>query len=298
MLHDILSLGPTSLICEYDGGCNYMYLGILSRKVRATWPLSTTTVSNCVITSAARLEELSIGPLRTNFLIKGLVCAVNTRQLATVEWIVARLPTEYSLYTDKLTSLILETGVVPAINYAISITETKTARPIFRIAAVNAVCKGHRDAAKYLWTRFTDSTLRKDVALAACLEGDAALIQWCAHTMCGFPTECVRALAYKGNIDALEWLRANGNASDLKSDQLVLYAALGGHVAALDWVLDNNRSIIFHAEEVCLMVCTKGLLDVLKHLVVTRGFGFNVTDCIRFAKRGSGVANWLITRET
>lgn len=57
--------------------------------------------------------------------------------------------------------------------------------------------------------------------------------------------------------------------------------------------MDNDPSIIFHAEEVCLMVYTKGLLHVLNHLVVTRGFRFNVADCIRFAKRGSGVASWL-----
>lgn len=58
--------------------------------------------------------------------------------------------------------------MVPAINYAILITETKPAQPIFRVAAGNAVGKGHRDAAKQLCTRFTGSTLRENVALTAC----------------------------------------------------------------------------------------------------------------------------------
>ncbi|CAN0082364.1 unnamed protein product [Sphacelaria rigidula] len=290
MLRDILSLGPTSLICEYDGGCNYSYLGTLSRSVRATWALSTTTALSCVTTSTARLAELPTGPFRTKCLIQGLVHAVDAQEWDIVQWIVPRLPKKYALYTDKLSSAVLETGVVSAIKYAISITETKTARPIFRVAPVNAVCKYHSDAAKHLCTRFADSTLRKNVALAACLEGNTALIQWCAETMHAFPTECVRALAYKGNVDALEWLRANSKASDLISDQLVLYAALGGHVQALDWVLDNNPGIMFDAEEVCLMVCTKGMLNVLKHLVVMRGFRLKMAACTRFAKRGSGVA--------
>ena len=296
MLSDILSLGPTSLICAYDGGCNYLYLGTLSRASRKSWPLSTTTVSNCVITSTARLAELPVGPFQTKCFVQGLVCAVDTQQWATVQWIVPRLPTEYALFTDKLTSVILETGVVPAIEWAISTTENKKARPIFRVAAVNAVCKGHIDAAEYLCTRFTDRTLRKNVALAACLEGRTSLVKWCATTMYAFPSEGIRALAYKGNIDALEWLKASGQASELVCSQLVLYAALGGHIQALDWVLDNTDAG-FVAEEVCLMVCAKGLLDVLRHLVISRRFTFNSADCIRFAKKGSGVAHWLVARD-
>lgn len=296
MLSDILSLGPTSLICAYDGGCNYLCLGTLSRATRKSWPLSTTTVSNCVITSTPRLAELQVGPFRTKCFVQGLVCAVNMQQWDIVEWIVPRLPTKYALFTDKLTSAVLETGVVPAIKYAISITESKNARPMFRVAAVNAVCKGHIDAAKYLCTRFTDNTLRKNVALAACLEGRTCLIKWCVETMNAFPPEATRALAYKGNIDVLEWLRANGQASELGSSQLVLYAALGGHVRALDWVLDTNTDAGFVEEEVCLMVCVKGFLHVLRHLVVRRRFAFNKANCIRFAKKGSGVACWLTTR--
>lgn len=296
MLPNIISLGPTSLICEYDGGCNFLYFGTLSKDVRARWPVSTKTASNCVITSTARLEELPIGTFRTKCFVRGLVCAVNTQQWDTVEWIVPRLPSEYALYTDKLTSAVLETGVVPAIKYVISVTESKKARPVFRVAAVNAVCKGHTEAAKYLCTRFSDSRLRKNVAMAACLEGRTSLVKWCAETMYAFPPDATRALAYKGNIDALEWLRENGNTSELVNSQLVLYAALGGHVKALDWVLDNTETR-FVAEEVCLMVSAKGLLHVLKHLVTRRGFTFNRADCIRFAKKGSGVAYWLMTRE-
>ena len=97
MLHDIWNLGPASLICEYDSSGNFLYMGTLSRCIRASWPLSKTAGLKCVIISTARLEELSIGPLQTKCLIKGLVCAVDTKQWATVEWIVPRLPTEYSL---------------------------------------------------------------------------------------------------------------------------------------------------------------------------------------------------------
>lgn len=293
-LSSILSLGPTKLIADYDGGCNFLYLGTLCKDIRASWTLRTETRAACVTTSTARLEELVPGQFRTDCFVRGLVYAVDSVKWDQVEWIVARLPPDYALYTDKLTSAVLETGVVSAINYVISGAETKTARSMFRVAAVKAVCKGHSEAAKYLCTRFTDSRLSRSVLVAAAMEGDLHIIKWCIETMHDFPTDATRALAYRGNIEALEWLRSTGTDS-LATDQLVLYAALGGSVGAVDWVL-SNTSPRYRAEEVCLMVSAKGLLEVLKHLVDKRGFAFNRADCVRFAKKGSGVACWLTTR--
>lgn len=296
-LSSILNLGPAKLISEYDGGCNFLYMGTLCRDVRASWPLRPETRETCVFTSTARLGELVPGQFRTNCFVRGLVYAVDARKWNQVEWIVARLPNDYALYSDKLTSAILETGVVSAINYAISITETRAARPMYRIAAAKAVCKGHVDAAKYLCTRFADKMLKHDVAVTAAMEGNNLLIKWCLKNTHVFPSEATRALVYRGNVEALEWLRSAETEFDpLTTDQLVLYAALGGHVEAVDWVLDNTEPR-FNAEEVCLMVCAKGLLPVFKYLVEKRGFVFNREDCIRFAKKGSGVAGWLVTHE-
>lgn len=193
-----------------------------------------------------------------------------------------------------MTSAILQTGVVSAIRYAIGVTEIRqVARPMFRIAAVNAVCNGHVDAAKYLCARFTDRTLRHNVATAASKEGDTALVKWCAENTLnsGIPSDVVRSLIYHGNVDALEWLRQRDQNS-VTADQLVLYAALGGHVEAVDWVLDNT-DCEYNMEEICLMVCVKGLLGMLRHLVEARSFHFDAADCLRFAKKGSGVARWL-----
>lgn len=293
MLSNILSLGPASLISEYDGGRNFMFFGALSKDVRASWSLSTKTSARCVFSSITRMNELPLGKFRTTCFIRGLVCAVDNQQWEVVEWIVPRLPEKYALYSDALIKKVLETGVVRAIEYTISVRETKVARPIFRIAAVNAVHSGHTDAAKYLCTRFKDGNIRQECALAASLSGDFDLIKWCAGIMRYFPPAAIRALVYRGDVGALEWLMSTDDGS-LTSDQLVLYAALGGHIAAVDWLLDNTVAS-FNAEEVCLMVCAKGLLGVLKHLVVRRGFGLNRSDCIRFAKKGSGVACWLLT---
>ena len=293
----ILNLGPTKLISEYDGGCNFWYLGTLCKDVRTSWPLRKETRETCVYTSTARLSELVPGDFRTRCLVRGLVYAVDARKWDQVEWIVLRLPNDYALYSDKLTSAILETGVVSAINYAISINETRAARPMFRIAAAKAVIKGHVDAAEYLCRRFMDNRLKQTVAVTAAMEGNNLLVKWCLENMHVFPSEATRALAYRGNVQALEWSRSAEIDSDsLAVDQLVLYAALGGHVEAVDWVLDNTEPR-FNPEEVCLMVSAKGLIDVLKHLVDKRGFGYNRSDCSRFAKKGSGVACWLLTRE-
>ena len=293
-LASILNLGPIKLISDYDGGCNYLYLGTLSRVVNATWPLAKETRAACIITSTKRLGELPPNSQFTvNCFVRGLVCAVDTKSWDRVQWITSRLPHGYTLYSDGLTSAILETGVVSAIDYAISNKEPlESARPMFRIAATKAVREGHHDAAKYLCTRFADSTLKQNVAVAAALEIDGSLVKWCIDTMHVFPTEAARALVYRGNIEALECLRSSGSDC-LKCDQLVLYASLGGHVEAVDWVL-NNTTNRFNQEEVCLMVCAKGLLCMLKHLVLNRGFSFNRQDCIRFAKNGSGVAGWIM----
>jgi len=274
-----------------------MYLGTLCKDVRASWPLSSHTRGTCVYTSVARLGELGLGNFRTNCLVRGLVYAVEARKWEQVEWIVARLPREYALYSDKLTSAVLETGVVSAINYVISTTETKAARPLFRVAAANAVRKGHVDAAEYLCTRFADNGLKHVVATEAAMAGINYLIKWCLNNMHVFPPEATRALVFRGNLEALEWLRSDENdAGSLAVDQLVLYAALGGHVETVDWILDNTAPR-FNPEEVCLMVSAKGLLDVLKHLVGKRGFRCNRSDCVRFAKKGSGVSCWLLTRD-
>ncbi|CBN80462.1 conserved unknown protein [Ectocarpus siliculosus] len=300
MLSDIISLGPTSLISQYDGGGNFFYMGCLTKDVRGRWPLATTTALNCIISSTTRLAELPIGPFRTKCLIQGLVRAVDTQQCDTLAWIVPRLPIEYALFTDKLSCAVIETGVVSAISYAIPLTRTKKneAPPAFRVSVENAVRKGHVDAAKFLFTRFADKELRSTVVMTACLEGDDSLVHWCAGAMMSqFPPEATRALVYRGNIDALAWLKTNGKYSYTLMNQTVLYAALGGHVEAVDWVLDNNPGIRYDAGEVCLMVCRKGLLDILKHLVVRRGFWFHATDCIRFAKKGSGIASWLMSRD-
>ena len=71
MLSDILSLGPTSLISAYDGGCNYLFLGTLSKDVRESWPFATKSTLPCVITSAARMGELPVGPFRTKIVDTG-----------------------------------------------------------------------------------------------------------------------------------------------------------------------------------------------------------------------------------
>lgn len=294
-LSSILSLGPTKLIADYDGGCNFLYLGTLCKDVRASWTLGTETRAACVTTSSARLGELAPGKFRTDCFVRGLVHAVGSLKWDQVGWIVSRLPPDYALYTDKLTSAVMETGVVSAIDYVISSTEGRTARPIFRVAAVRAVCKGHSEAAKYLCTRFADSRLRRSVVVAAAMEGNVHILKWYIETMPDFPADATRALAYRGNIEALEWLRSASDhteADSLATDQLVLYAALGGSIGAVDWVLSNTTPR-YRAEEVCLMVCAKGLLEVLTHLVDKRGFAFNREDCVRFAKKGSGVARWL-----
>lgn len=292
-----LSLGPAKTISEYDGGCNFLYIGTLSRTFRARWPLETMTHAACVATSVARLDELCPGPSRTACLVRGSVYAVEKRKWEQVEWIVPRLPTEFALYSDKLTRAIMKTGVVPAINFAISISETKAARPIFRIGAVDAVRSGHSDAAKYLCTRFfVDKRGIKGVALAASSVGNLPLVEWCLDNMTSFPTEATRALVYTGNIEALKPLKsAKSGICALRSEKLVLYAALGVCLEAIDWFLDQTTPR-FNAREICLMVSTKGLLHVLEHLVERRGFAYNRAECVRFAKKGSGVADWLLIR--
>ena len=296
-LSDIFSLGPVSLIAEYDGGCNFLYMGTLTHNLRSRWPLPTETRDTCVIASPSRFAELPPGAFRTRCLIRGLVRALEKEEWDRVEWIVSQLPSDHALHSDNLTSAILRTGVVSAIRYTIGVAEIRqVARPMFRIAAVNAVCNGHVDAAKYLCERFTDGTLRRNVAMAASMEGDTALVKWCAENTLnsGIPSDVVRSLIYRGNVDALEWLRQRDQKS-VTADQLVLYAALGGHVEAVDWALDNTDPK-YNMEEICLMVCVKGLLGMLRHLVETRSFHFNAADCLRFAKKGSGVARWLTER--
>lgn len=295
---DTLSIGPVSLICEYDGGQGFLYVGCLSKDVRARWPMGMTATSlNCAASSPSRLGEVPEGAFRTKCFVRGLVRAADAQEWGTVEWIVPRLPEEFAMFTDNLTSAVLETGVVDAIRYVIPTTDNaKAARPMHRVAAVNCVCRGHVDAAKFLCTRFNDSSLRHNVTLAACLEGQTSLIQWSAEQLfsLNFPREASRALLYKGSVRELEWLKAEGHVSRYM-DQFVLYAALGGHIEAVDWVLDSfpGARARFDEEEICLMVCTKGLVGVLEHLVARRRFRLNASDCIRFAKKGSGVAGWL-----
>lgn len=288
-----LSLGPASLIADYDGGSNYMYMGVLSREFRAQWPLPTSTSMGSVITSTARLAELPPGEIQTQCLVHGLAWALNRKLWAQVEWVVHRLPATCRLYSDNLTARILNTGSVAAMRYAILETDSKTARPMFRVAAVEAVNRGRTDAAQYLCTRFTDSRILRAVAVAASTTGNLEMMMWCANTMHTFPTDAIRVLVYNGNVDALKWLQsARENSFD--SDQLVLYAALGGHLPAVDWVL-NNTGARYDEKEVCLMVGAKGLLHVLRHLILSRGFAFNRSDCIRFAKKKSEVERWLLT---
>lgn len=296
-LSDIFILGPASLIAEYDGGCNFLYMGTLTQNLRSRWPLLTETRDTCVIASPSRFAELPLGAFRTRCLIRGLVRAIEEDEWDLVKWIVSQLPSDHALYSDNLTSATLRTGVVSAIRYTIGVAEIRqVARPMFRIAAVNAVRNGHVDAAKYLCARFTDRKLRHNVATTASMEGDTALVKWCAeHTLIsGIPSDVVRSLIYRGNVDALEWLRQRDQNS-VTADHLVLYAALGGHVEAVDWALDNT-DCKYNMEEICLMVCVKGLLGMLRYLVEARSFHFNAADCLRFAKKGSGVARWLTER--
>ncbi len=299
MLLGSLSLGPTTIISCFDGGSNYLYLGTLSKNFRATWPMETLTHVGCVATSVARLSELRPGRFRTSCFVRGLVYAVEKQKWEQVDWIVQRLPKDYALYSDKLTLAIMKTGVVPAIRYAISSLEAKApARSIFRIAAIEAVHRGHRDAAKYLCTRFfADKRVIKGVVLAASSTSDLPLVEWCLDNMTSFPAEATRALAYKGNVEALKRLKMDrvGMISLKSAEQLTLYAALGGCVEAIDWILDQTTPR-FNAREICLMVSTKGLLHVLQHLIERRGFAYSREDCVRFAKRGSGVAAWLLLR--
>lgn len=136
MTSDFLTVGPASLISEYDGGLNYMYMGVLSKEFRAQWPLPTSTGMGSVITSTARMAEIPPGEFRTECFIHGLVWALDQELWEQVWWIVPRLPEGYKLYNDNRTARILTTGSVAAIRYAISASESKPARPIFRVAAV------------------------------------------------------------------------------------------------------------------------------------------------------------------
>jgi hypothetical protein len=272
-LSSILSAIPARLISEYDGGLNYLYLGTLSKDVRSAWSLPKETWATCAVDSLTRILEIPPGQARTACLVRGLARAIDNDEWDQILRMTSLLPPECAMYSDELSCAMLETGVVKAVRHVLPPRlrgEHKTLPPMFRVAAANAVRKGHVEAVKYVWTRVTG----------------------------GWPAEATHELCYRGNTEALDYLHGTSLELGLhcKTGKAVLYAALGGHVETVDWVLDNiphHVRLELNERDLCLMVSTKGHLVLLKHLVDERGFHFSRVGCARFAKKGSGIGHWL-----
>lgn len=302
-LSSILSAIPARLISEYDGGPNYFYLGTLSKDVRSAWSLPKETCTTCAIDSPTRILDMPPGQARTACLVRGLARAIDNDEWDRILRMTSLLPPECAMYSDELSCAMLETGVIKAIRHVLPSRlrgEHKTLPPMFRVAAANAVRKGHTEAVKYVWTRVTgDARWREAVVVAACREGDLSLIKWCSTMLINkWPSEATHELCYRGNTEALDYLHGTSLELGLhcKTGKAVLYATLGGHVETVDWVLDNiphHVRLGLDERGVCLMVSTKGHLVLLKHLVGERGFQFSRVGCARFAKKGSGIEHWL-----
>lgn len=295
-LSSVLHFGPGKLISEFDGGSNFIYLGTISRDVRGGWDFPKETCASCVYNSISRMEELPLGGFRTNCLIRALVHAVDTNKWDQVNWVVLHLPREYSLYTDNLLVHIMKTGVVSAIRFAMSIGDRGIARDVFRVASIEAVRRGHHDAVKFLYNHFEDDgNLREDVVIEACKKGDTSLIKWLSTTRYGWPADGIHELLYKGQTESLEYLKGMYGGPGLCRDggKVLLYASLGGHLETVEWAFNNTVNNMGD-RDLCLMVSRKGLLDILKYLICNKGLAFNKADCIRFAKRGSGIREWLL----
>lgn len=297
-LSSVLHFGPGKLISEFDGGSNFLYLGTLSKDIHGSWDLPRETCSSCASSSISRLQELSPGEFKTNCLIQALVRGIDTNEWGQVNWVVPRLPPDYSLYSDKLLDAVVKTGVVSAIRYATMMEDKGIARPSIGIAAIEAVRRGHVDAAKYLYGRFEDDwRLRRVIIVEASAKGDTTLIKWLAGTTDRWPSEGTYALLHGGHVEALDALKGSISENSLfDSGKVILYAALGGHLETVIWVFENsptNPIDTMDDRELCLMVCTSGHLDVLKYLVCSKGFRLNKRDCIRFARKGSGIDRWL-----
>lgn len=297
-LSSVLHFGPGKLISEFDGGSNFFYLGSLTKEIREGWDFPEKTCSSCASSSISRLEELPPGKFKTDCLIRALVRAVDTNKWDQVNWVVPQLPSDYALYSENLLVSVLKTGVMSAIRFAMPMEEKGISRAIFRVASKEAVRKGHHDAARFMYTHFeNDWHLRNGIVVEACCKGDTSLVEWLVHTTYSWPSEGTYALLYGGHVESLEYVKSIvGEKYLFDSGKVVLYAALGGHLETLEWVFENspvNPVNTMDDRELCLMVSSKGHVDILRYLVCTKGFRFNKTDCLRFAKKGSGIQEWL-----
>lgn len=297
-LSSVLHFGPGKLISEFDGGSNFLYLGSLTKDIRDGWDFPKKTCSSCASSSISRLDELPPGEFKTNCLIRALVRVVDTNKWDQLDWVVAHLPSDYALYSDTLMVRVLKTGVVSAIRFAMPMEEKGIARAIFRVSSVEAVRRGHYDAAKYLYTHFEyDWHLRNGIVIEACKKGDTSFIKWLVHATYNWPSEGTYALLYGGHVESLGYVKSVISDRVLfDSGKVVLYAALGGNLETLDWVFENSPVNLMNTmddRDLCLMVSSKGNLDILRYLVSNKGFRFNKPDCLRFAKKRSGIKEWL-----
>ena len=293
----ILCTGPGNVISEYDGGRSYMYLGTLSKSIRRSWDLPKETNVQSASSSRERLQELPDGTFRIKCLILSMVTSIESADFDQVQWILPRLPSDCRLYSDNLLGYVLETGVVSAIKYVMSCSEPKKARGIFRKAAISMVHRGHHEALKFLFDSFgSDKSLRMDVAVAASREGDMTAIRMCATSgIYEWPPDGTKSVLYRGDMKALGYIRSLGLLRDnvlFSSDVLLTFAALGGHIETLGYMLDNI-TFVPDGKSICMMICRKGNLEVVKYLIEERGLSFNKSDCLRFSKNGSDVAIWI-----
>ena len=290
-LSSVLGIGPGNIIAEYEGGVNYQNLGTLSKTVYENWGLSKETCATCASSSSDRLEEIPLGTFRDGCILRSFVQSIDTGKWDQIIWTVDNLPESYERYSDNLMEYVVNTGLVSAIRYTMSIRESKKGRAMFRGAIMDAFKKEKYEAVKYLCEYFDrDFHLMEAVSKAIAEKGDIALLDWFVTTMRRWYVGGTRQFMVNGNIEALEYLKEKNEI--IRSDQYVIYTAIGGHVEAMDWVLDNVYSE-FNDREVCLMACSKGNLEMFKHLVYNRGFHFNRVECVRYARRGSGIIEWL-----
>ena len=289
-----------SFISEYGVGINFLHLGLLNKQLYKTWPFEKeTSVKNINTVGIANSIQVcdNTDPMVT---IRCMSVYASEFHIDRVFELRDHLPVDYAIGTFNFIEKILDIGSFFAIRFFLY-RNYSTSFDDYSKSIIKFVEKRQLDLVELLHDFYNrDPNHRVSTKIGNICLSHFLLIgdKKGADIICNvFKLKrkfildgSVISKVVQNNLEIFKWLVDTLEITEFHGNY-VTYFALSGNVEALKYI--HSMGVSSTDSSVCVLVSTRGFLDVLKYLVLDMGVEMDRYWCIRYSVKYPKIAEWI-----
>lgn len=289
-----------NIISDYGVGINFLNLALLNKESYKSWPLKKETSLENINTIGIANSIQICGKTYPMVTIRCMSVYANEFEIGRVLKLRDHLPVDYAIGTFNFIDNILDIGSFFAIRFFLFQYYTESSHDYSK-SIIKFVEKRQVNLVELLFNFYNrDSKDRiSDKVGNICLshfilvgDKEGADIVCTVFKLKGrFVLDgSVISRVVKRNLDIFKWLV---NAVDIEEfdEKYVKYFALSGNVQALQYI--HSMGVSCSDSSICILVSTRGFLDVLKYLVLDMGVEMDRHSCIHYSRKYPKIVEWI-----